>query len=797
MIIPFVVPAVVSPQFTPMVKTRASLVLSVYQYFNFLYCSQSKDVVGINLTVIIKPFDIYLWLALILCSVLITAAGSLTITKNVTRMALISVAALFSQTAARESNRHLLIPLWLASCFVINNMYSGAVTSDLIAPVEQDIIKTVDDLASRKYRLVYSSQSNYVINMIKKMAGSQKETTSLRILIQSVVVLPNTSNYIEKLAFDSRVAVFAPYMATMTYWRTLTQTIKQAYERKKEVKFKRRCYLGRELTSTYSVPEVWIFRMKNPKLSSDLAHTFTRMESAGIHDYWMKVFFQLQVAQRAQDVNVFKSKTQAKVDDLVEPLTSTVNILPSSQPVLQNFIDRNNRNSNDMNFIPKLNGSSILIGTHGLVTQTMLSSISNARAADIYGFSGITQERNKTLIAIGKLVTEVAKLCNFTPLVSDLSDIHSGKVDKTSYSGLIIPFVVPKLVASHYTPLEKTGGSIFLSVYQYFNFVYCDINRDIQKIQLDLVLQPFDMLVWLFILIGSIIMSLMMGFTTNTGFQTGVFMTVAGIFSDVITLNNKSKLLLLWLLSSFILNNLYSGVLTSLLIAPVEPDVMRRVDDLVERNYHFVYTTAGYFKTILFMTKLMAADSPVNSSLRILAGSIEVRNTLPELINSLAFETQTVLFGPFLLIMMYWKFLTEKNEQEAKKSNTLKFKRFCHMGKELSSAYSIPEAWVFNMNHEGVKSSHFSHLFYRLDANGIHPYWMHFFYRIQGTKRAQDLNRFKSKTEPKEEVPVEPLGLHKGSVAVIFVLYVICVVICVLVFSTELVWKSSICRVEL
>lgn len=87
--------------------------------------------------------------------------------------------------------------------------------------------------------------------------------------------------------------------------------------------------------------------------------------------------------------------------------------------------------------IPNLNGSFVLIGTHGLITQTMLASIANRRAADIYGFSGATEERNKTLMAICKLVTELAKLCNFVSIVADLDEIQSGKIDKSFYGGLI------------------------------------------------------------------------------------------------------------------------------------------------------------------------------------------------------------------------------------------------------------------------------------------------------------------------------------------------------------------------
>lgn len=454
----------------------------------------------------------------------------------------------------------------------------------------------------------------------------------------------------------------------------------------------------------------------------------------------------------------------------------------------------------------------------------MLGSIANARAADIFGFSGITEERNKTLLAIGKLVTELAKLCNFTPVVADLTEIQSGKVDKSGYRGLIIPFVVPKLVAPHYEPLNSSGASIFLAVYQYFNFVYCDVNRDIQQINLKLILQPFHKIVWAFLSVAAIAVTLTLWLTSssrnnsrgdfprldNNGLVTAAFKVISGIFSATIVVNNRSKVLLLWLVICFILNNLYSGVLTSLLIAPLKQDVMRTVDDLTKRKYKFVYTNEGYFKNIVFMTQLMAASSPANSSLPFLSRGIQMKDSLPGLVRSLAFDTRTVLFGPFLLVMMYWKLLTENNEQRYRKTRNIKFRRYCHMGKELSSTYSIPEAWILvsndqwdgneggSWNNNDIRkngssmSSNMLHLLFRLEANGIHAYWMHFFFRIQGTQRAQDLNRFKSKTETKEDIPVEPLGFHKGGVAVIFVLYAISVASSVVVLVCEFLCHSSL-----
>lgn len=125
-----------------------------------------------------------------------------------------------------------------------------------------------------------------------------------------------------------------------------------------------------------------------------------------------------------------------------------------------------------------------------------------------------------------------------------------------------------------------------MAVYQYFNFVYCDVNRDIQQINLRLILQPFDNLMWLCLCVGGIAVKLtiLTAYSSNSNttrrssnisrsstyyeLVTATFMTISGIFSDTITLNNRSKFLLVWLVVCFILNNMYSGALTSLLIAP-------------------------------------------------------------------------------------------------------------------------------------------------------------------------------------------------------------------------------------
>ncbi|CAL8089543.1 unnamed protein product [Orchesella dallaii] len=740
MIIPYVVPAVISPHFTPMVKTRASLALSVYQYFNFVYCDQSNDVIGTDLTVIGKPFDLNLWLALLLSCVLMTAAGSLVITKNVSNMALISIAALFSQTSATNCRRHVLLSIWLVSCSILNNMYSGSVTSELVAPVGEDVIKTVDDLVNRKYRLLYTTRLNYTIKMVGKMAGSRKATMSLRFLLQSLKILPNnTPMFIEKLAFEPHVAFFAPYMATMTYWRMLTQKIKQAYGKTKEVKFKRRCYLGHELTSTYSVPEVWIFRMKNPELSSDLAHTFNRIYSAGIHDYWMKVFFRLQVARRAQDVNMFKSKTQVVVDDLVEPL-------------------------------------SLYKG----------NTVGPARTFDIYGFSGFTQERNNTLLAIGKLLTEFAQLCNFTPVIGQLSDPSSldQLYNDDKNLGMIIPFVVPAVVSSHFAPMVKTNASLVLSCFKYFNFVYCSQSKDVVGIDLTVIIKPFDIYLWLALILCSVLITATGSLTITKNVTRMALISVAALFSqNAARKRNRHLLISLWLVTCLIINNMYSGEVSSELVAPVEQDIIKTVDDLASRKYRLVYHSQSNY--VINMIKKMTGSHKSTSSLSILLQSIVVFPNKSSQIEKLAFDSHVAVFTPYIATMTYWRTLTQTIKQAYERKKEVKFKRRCYLGRDLTSTYSIPEVWIFRMKNPKL-SSDLAHAFTRMESAGINDYWTKVSYRLQVAQRAQDVNIFKSKTQAKVDDLVEPLSLYTGNTLVIFVVFFICVTICVVAFCMEM-----------
>ncbi|CAL8089558.1 unnamed protein product [Orchesella dallaii] len=479
--------------------------------------------------------------------------------------------------------------------------------------------------------------------------------------------------------------------------------------------------------------------------------------------------------------------------------------------------------------LPNFKGAPLLITHQGILTQTLVDSMASARAADIYGFTGISSERNTTLLGIAKLITEFARICNFTPKVVLQQNIQSGLINESQFIGMISPYTIPKTISACCTPLIKSHASITLTLYMYFNFVYCDIERELQQTNFQVLLQPFGNLIWIILLTTMVLMTVCLSKTMRIGISLSVFVTIGSVFSIASVTNNKwkSTLFSLWLVGCLVINNMYSGVLTSLLISPAGQDVMKAVDDLVKRDYRLLYIPQGYFKNIQLMIQGMvdaiaaagvkqtnsnnsSVSSSFNQSMMVphknpvhymsiqknstttlekLFISIENKKNLSELVNALAFQPKVALFGPYLLIMMYWIILTEKNQQEYQRSRNKNTRRYCHMGKVLSSMYSVPEMWIFKMNPEitTITSHDMATLFYRLEENGIHVFWMSIFFQLQTSNRAQDVHRFKTRTEAKEDVPVEPLGFHKGNVYIIFIVYIICVLICGSVFLSEII----------
>ncbi|XP_035712109.1 uncharacterized protein LOC118437285 [Folsomia candida] len=451
--------------------------------------------------------------------------------------------------------------------------------------------------------------------------------------------------------------------------------------------------------------------------------------------------------------------------------------------------------------MPNFQGAPIILGTHRLFTQTVVDSVYNLRAADFYGYSGPMLERNSTLPGIAKIAAEFSKFCNFTPIVKELDEL--GKSE--NFTGAVIPFVVGSVVSK---TKNCCGGhietSVSLSFYHEFNFAYCDFNREIVPNDVSLLLYPMDSMTWIFLLVSSMLLciyfivggKLRKGWEDKSGAIFSVFATYL-LFNWKTRTTNNSGLLILWSFVFIVLNNCYSGVLTSLLVAPLQLDVITGVKGLVEKKYNLTFGTFGAFSYVLILVGNLLESQKVNSDNSSLPGltlSTALKlPTLPEFIETVAFTPKTATFGPWEYSSQLWNTLQNRNDEYNARTKHKSKQRSCHIGRELSSQDANPTFWIFKFPGKET-TSRVSHAFNRMHSSGIHDYWMNVFFWMQASPRAQDVNKYKSISEVKSTTggKVWPLGFDRGSVSVVFRIYLICIAGSGLVFGLEFVKFSWI-----
>ncbi|OXA63244.1 hypothetical protein Fcan01_01171 [Folsomia candida] len=454
--------------------------------------------------------------------------------------------------------------------------------------------------------------------------------------------------------------------------------------------------------------------------------------------------------------------------------------------------------------IPNLLGAPTILSTHHLFTQTLIESVLNLRSADFYGFTGPMVERNHTLPGIAKIAAEFSKICNFTPVVVDLQEFETNGIDLTKYRGAVVPFVVQNIITATQNCCQTvTNTTVSLSFYHKFNFAYCDFNREIIPNDLSLLLYPFDPKTWMYLLLLSVLLAFY--FLIADRKEVSKFESIYTIFAAYLLFywpsrgTQKSKLIVLWFMACIVLNTIYSGVLTSLLVAPLQLDVIKNVEELADRKYNLTFANVGHFSYIILLVGNLfksqeAAEllkpkhsnvTPTSSPGLTLSTAI-LQPTLHEFIETLSTTPATATFGPWEYSSYIWTMVQARNEAMNKKTKKKSKLRTCHIGRELSSKNANPTFWIFKFPQQ-IESDSFAYAFNVMHASGIHDYWMNTFFWMQACKRAQDVNKYKTISEVVSSVGGEvwPLGFDKGSVSVVFRLYVVCIFLCVLVFLLE------------
>lgn len=309
------------------------------------------------------------------------------------------------------------------------------------------------------------------------------------------------------------------------------------------------------------------------------------------------------------------------------------------------------------------------------------------------------------------------------------------------------------------------------------NFVYCQVPK---REQIDVAnfrdfTSTFDKYSWLGILLSGFGVTLVLG-VKNWHICLSTLLTDGVVYLRR-TLRH-SAVFLLWMLSSLFLRHLYSARITSILINPPEDVTLPNISSLKQENY-----------TLLFggTTELIGSQTTY-ASIPFVGLSVSLK-LLKDMI-----AKATYVNGPFehmkalqmngikYATAMEWTFVI----QIAELLNAHQFvstNKRCYVGKELIQLGYCYFAFL------PPESDKLANLFQRLVEIGVFQRWHSEYLAMSHSRRVQDRVRVKGPTKVLQNFEAYHSLSIQGKLLKVFVLWGLCLVICVCILSLENVFK--------
>lgn len=282
--------------------------------FNIVYCDvpKTEKLTALQaLSIFINPFDNYTWfgvfISFFLVSVTIYLSGLLNNQKDFSTAMLIAFASLLSPIMGNTSlndklkSSSVIFIIWLFCCVVLINSYAGLMSSVIIIPISDDVIRNLDELLTMGYRLVYPLP-NWVAsdtNLAKK-----SNITALAKLLEKPIM---EKDYIKELIIHDKRAFFSIWQIAMGVAFSAKELLKQQQEKFGANSINQKeCYVGGEVLQTGEM----YYGFLPPSSNKYAYRAFQRIFDAGIYRYWMNEYSALSHSKRVQDRVKVKSSTQ-------------------------------------------------------------------------------------------------------------------------------------------------------------------------------------------------------------------------------------------------------------------------------------------------------------------------------------------------------------------------------------------------------------------------------------------------------------------------------------------------------
>lgn len=352
---------------------------------------------------------------------------------------------------------------------------------------------------------------------------------------------------------------------------------------------------------------------------------------------------------------------------------------------------------------------------------------------------------------------------------------------------------------SYWTKVKENPESplFFKHVSGDLNFVYCTDLKSQESIwNFFIFTKTFDHSSWLLLIILLLVLARLL--KVYRTFWENLMITLEAILSPgVHGGSKKSTLLVLWLLTCTIIITFYSGDMTSHVISPSKEETIRNLEELEKKNYALFFGDMFTVFVVNSSVKDLIQRPSVNKNILYLDRLMERAKVDPDhqekeggeamakhLVNYAAQKVATVYLWTFALSTAS---LGNKYANEIYKLTRKFQKRKCHVGKELIKTAETFLAIV------PPGSEQLGTAFGKLTASGILARWVTEVYGVGSSIRVQDRARIHSPTNVEDSGsagPKESLALKEKTIT-IFMLWVTCIVMCLIGFGAEILIRCG------
>lgn len=278
------------------------------KYLNFFYCDEPRKTktYPFKFSLFTNPFDSWIWIILLMSF----ASVVLILTPNNFKDIISKVILLLNLTLQQGSpalpKYSGLCYVWMIMSMVVVTFYSGEMTSTVIRPPEDDVIRTVQDLIHRSYRLSFVSRNQIEVlnNSMNSLKLKSKTKESIELLVKTRDQ-NNSLGTFNNLLYSGKLCLF-------NWWENAMYIVHWAHKKfKTEAKTMgnkvRICRVGQELLRSDE-----LFFVTLPPDNAQLTAAFHKLFQVGVIQRWMQEEEGLLTSGRVQERVRVVSRTKVK-----------------------------------------------------------------------------------------------------------------------------------------------------------------------------------------------------------------------------------------------------------------------------------------------------------------------------------------------------------------------------------------------------------------------------------------------------------------------------------------------------